>query len=152
MAAGAVPVSTNRTAQLGREPFQGHDAAPGHQSGELRLGDAEHVRAQSRMHTVCTDHQVAFSAPAILALEHGTTVAVAAGDGTACEMNGPGPDLLYRLPQDAMKVATVHHPIRGAKTLQRIQPQIEELPALPSVPESHLFGRRLRHYLSHGRP
>src|SRR6516162_3673069 len=70
VATGAVPVGPNRAAELGRQAFQGYNAAPSHKAGELRLSGPEHVGAQARMHPIGTDDQVALFATAGVEFEH----------------------------------------------------------------------------------
>ena len=51
--------------------------------------------------------------------------------------------LRNRLQQHGVQISPVHHPIGRAEPRNRIFAQIEELPGLARVPETHLLGRRL---------
>src|SRR5262249_51184879 len=115
VAARSVPVGADRTAQLRRQPGHGDNAAPGHQAGEVWFGRTEQVRAQPRVHAVGTDHHVALDASATLEFEDGLAAALGAGDGAAGEIERARPLPLHGLPEDAMEVAAMHHPIRRAE-------------------------------------
>ena len=151
VAAGPVPVAADGTVQLFGQPLDGHDAAPGHQSRELRLGRVEQVRAQARVHAVGADHDVAGNAPAVLELEHDAIAPVGAGDAARAQVDGARLGALHRLPQHAMEIAAMHHPVGRAEALERIAAEVEQRPGLAGAPEPDLLGRRLRHHLAHGR-
>ena len=66
-------------------------------------------------------------------------------------MDGARLGALHRLPQHAVKIAAMHHPIGCPEARNQVLAEIEELPGVARIPEPDLLGRSLRHHAAHGR-
>ncbi len=69
-------------------------------------------------------------------------------DAFAAQMNGAGLCLQQRLRDDAMQIAAMDGDVGKAVALDRFQAEIEQLPALPGIPQpDRLAGRQHLHLL-----
>ena len=113
-----------------------HQPSPGNDAGEPGAPFAEHLPANGRMHSVSGEQHVARDLLAVGEVQGDRIVRrcePGAGDAGTHHIR---PGRTHRFQQDAMKIASMRHPVRRAVALHRSNPEIEHAPGLPGGPQA----------------
>src|ERR1700722_2450480 len=143
VAAGPDPVGADAARDRCRHAFHWDDAAPGYDAAEIWLRRAEQGFAHYRMHAVGADHELCRHRRAGFETQFDVAGGLRKANAFAAQVNGAGLCLQHRLRNHTMQVAAMDGDVGESIALDRFQAEIEQLPALPGVPQpDRLAGRQ----------
>ena len=110
---------------------------------KFRFRRAEQGFAHHRMHAIGADHELCRDRLAGFEAQFDVVGGLRKPNAFAAQVNGAGFCLQHRLRDHAVQIAAMDGDVGKAVALDRFQAEVEQLPALPGVPQpDRLAGRQ----------